>query len=147
MLIIPDANAILSALIKKGKAFDLFEWNDFREELKFIAPENLSSEIKRNLPEIKSRSKLSKSEFEDVFNKIESQIEFIPMSKFSDFISEAMKLSPPNDFPYVALSLFLKSKRQDPIILSNDKELLGSLSKHDIKGLPIHELLRKLSLV
>jgi len=49
MIIIPDANSIMSALIKKGKALDLFEWNDFNKEIKFIAPENLSIEIRRNI--------------------------------------------------------------------------------------------------
>ena len=121
-ILIPDSNVLISALIKKGKVFELFEWNDFNCTLNFVAPEYLSSEILNNLSEIEKRSKLSKLEFGKIFDKIESQIEFVPMSRFKDFIPEAMKISPPNDFPYIALALFLKSQDRNPRILSNDKE-------------------------
>lgn len=123
MLIVPDANAIISALIKRGKALELFEWNDFNRELTFAAPENLSSEIRRNLPEIINKSRFSESEFLEILNKIESQIEFIPLSKFKSFIPSALKISPPNDFPYIALALFFKSRDLSAKVLSNDNKI------------------------
>lgn len=147
MIIIPDANSIISALIKKGKSFDLFEWNDFKKEILFVAPENLSLEIRQNISSISKKSDLSKQEIVKLLNKIELQIEFVPAFKFKKFISDAIKISPPNDFPYIALGLFLKSEGKNPRILSNDKALLISLSKIDIEGVPLHKLLFELGLV
>ena len=146
MIIIPDANSIISALIKRGKALDLFEWNDFRKEIRFIAPENLSSEIRRNMLEILDKSKISESDIMDVLDKIESQMEFIPFSKFERFISRALEVSPPNDFVYTALALFLKSEGIDARVLSNDKGLLAALSKIGLIGIALHELLRELKI-
>ena|SRR3989338_10865814 len=107
MIHIPDANFIISALIKRGKVLELFEWNDIKKELTFVAPEYLSSQIKQNFPMIKAKSKLSESELIELLNKIELQIDFVPLSKFKSFIPKALEISPPDDFPYVALALFL----------------------------------------
>lgn len=147
MIIIPDANFVISALIKNGKSLELFEWNDFNKEIKFVAPESLSIEVRNNISSIVNKSGLSLNEVIKLLEKIELQIEFIPISKFEKFLVQAIKNSPPNDFPYVALSLFLKSNGKDPIILSNDKELLNSLSKINVKGTSIHDLLFKLKLI
>ena len=146
MIVIPDANSIISALIKRGKALELFEWNDFNKEIKFVAPENLSIEIRNNMPLIFKKSELFESDIFWMLNKIESQIEFIPTSKFEVFIKQAVKVSPPNDFPYIALALFLKSEGKTPIVLSNDKKLLEILSEMQIEGLSMHDLLRELKL-
>jgi|SRR3989344_1592793 len=147
MIIIPDANSIISALVKKGKALELFEWNDLSKEIKFLAPENLSIEIRRNISLIVEKTGLLESEITVLLNKIEAQIEFIPTSKFKKFLAEAIKISPPNDFPYVALARFLQSDGKNPTILSNDKELLKSLSSRAIEGISLHELLFKLKLI
>ena len=147
MLVIPDANSIISALIKKGKALELFEWNDFSKEIKFVAPENLSIEVRNNLSLIVKKTGVSETELVELLNKIESQIEFIPASKFEKFLPSAIKISPPNDFPYIALALSLQSKGKLPIILSNDKDLLKSLSDLPIRGVSIHSLLLQLKLI
>ena len=139
MIVIPDSNALISALVKKGKSLELFEWNDFRKEIRFIAPEYLSSEIERNITGIKLKSKLSEIELNSVLNKIKLQIEFVPLKKFESFIQKAIEISPPNDFPYIALAMFLKSSGQNARILSNDKRLLESLSMTDIIGVTMHE--------
>ena len=147
MILIPDANSIISALIKRGKAFELFEWNDLRKEIRFVAPEYLSSEIRENISSLINRSKLSEDEILEALNKIESQIEFVPFSKFKQFIPRALEISPPNDFPYIALALYLKKEGSEARILSNDKQLLESLSKVGIDGLALHELLKEIKLV
>lgn len=147
MVLIVDANPVLSALIAKGKAFDLFAWNNLKKKLKLTAPEHLAAEICNNLPEIQQRSKLSKEEFDDVLAMIESQIDFIPESKFIKFLPKALETSPPNDFPYVALSMYFKSVGYKVRVLSNDKDLLKSLSGIGIEGITIHKLLNELGLV
>lgn len=134
-------------MVKRGKAFELFEWNEIKHELRFVAPEHLSNEIRQNISIIRSKSKLTESEIKELLNKIESQIEYVPLSKFKDFIQKSLKISPPNDFPYVALYLFLKSSGHNSVILSNDKTLLKSLSENNIDGMSIHELLRVLKLI
>ena len=147
MIIIPDANFVISAIVKRGKAFELFEWNDFLKEIRFIAPEHLSTEIRRNLPEIVEKTKLSESEILEVLDKIESQIEFVPFSKLKRTISRAFRINSSDDFIYVALALLFKFDEVDARVLSNDKDLLESLSKIGAKGISIHELLRELKLV
>ena len=147
MLVIPDANSIISALIKRGRTLELFEWNDFSKEIKFVAPENLSIEVRRNIPSIVKKTGLLESEIVELLDKIESQIEFIPAFKFEGFLTQAIKISPPNDFPYIALALLLKSEGKDPTILSNDKGLLNSLSITNVRGVSMHDLLFKLKLI
>jgi predicted nucleic acid-binding protein len=147
MIVIPDANVIISALIKRGETSELFRWNDLTEKIRFAAPESLSLEVRRNILSIEEKTGLSESDIIKLLEKIESQIEFVPLSTFEAFIKPAMKVSPPNDFPYIALALFLKSKGNQPIVLSNDKDLLKALSKVNVESISIHELLFKLKLV
>ena len=146
-MLIPDANAVLSALVSKGKTFELFAWNSLYKRLELVAPEHLILEIESNLPEIKQRSKLSEHELKEILDLIEEQIDFIPESKFSEFLSKAYEVSPPNDFPYIALAMFFKSSGYDVRILSNDKDLLDALKKIGLKGITMHDLLRELKLV
>mgnify|MGYP005671455459 CR=1 FL=1 len=122
-------------------------WNSLYKRLELVAPEHLILEIESNLPEIKQRSKLSEHELKEILDLIEEQIDFIPESKFSEFLSKAYEVSPPNDFPYIALAMFFKSSGYDVRILSNDKDLLDALKKIGLKGITIHDLLRELKLV
>jgi predicted nucleic acid-binding protein len=147
MIIIPDANFVISALIKRGKAFELFEWNDFIKEIRFIAPEHLSTEVRRNLSFIVEKSKLSDSEISELLDKFESQIEFVPFTKFRRFVSRAFRITSSDDFVYIALALVLKFEGNDFRVLTNDKILLDWLEKAGVKGIAIHELLRELGFV
>lgn len=146
-MLIVDANVVLSALVSKGKTFDLFAWNILEKRLEFVAPEHLISEIRSNLSEIRERSRLSDEEFKEILALIEEQIDFIPESKFFRFLSKALEVSPTNDFPYIALAMFFKSSGYEVRVLSNDKDLLRTLKKIGFKGITIHELLRELRFV
>ncbi len=146
-MLIVDANVVLSSLVSKGKTLDLFAWNSLNKKLEFVAPEHLIAEIESNLPEIKRRSKLSEEEFLEVLFLIKEQIKFIPESKFSKFLPKALEISPPNDFPYIALDIFFKSSGYEVRILSNDKDLLEALKKTEIKGITIHGLLKELRFI
>ena len=147
MIIIPDANFIISALVKRGKAFEIFEWNDFIKEIRFIAPEHLSTEVRRNMPFIAEKTKLSESEILEVLDKIESQIEFVPFSKLKRFVSRAFRITSSDDFMYVALALLLKFELGESRVLTNDKNLLEWLVNAGVKGVTMHELLHELKLV
>jgi predicted nucleic acid-binding protein len=67
MFVVVDANIVLSALLTKGRSFDVFTVNKLIRRFEFIAPEYLFLEIGRNLDEIVERSKLSPEELGRVF--------------------------------------------------------------------------------
>ncbi len=116
MDLIIDANIIISALIStEGKTYDLI----FNDNIKLFSADFLLEEIEKYRQEILIKSGLSEYEFEIFLSLISSRIEFIPLSDFDKFISEAEKITPdPNDREYFALALKLKCG-----IWSNDKKL------------------------
>lgn len=142
-----DANVVFAALIASGKTFELFVWNELNNRLEFVAPEYLSIEIRSNQEEVLVKSGLSKAEFEEVLRMIELQIDFIPADEFTDFLPKAKEISPTNDFPYVALSLYFKSRGYEVGIWSNDKGLKEAAEKQGITVFPSHLLLKRLGLV
>ena len=106
MLIVVDANRIFSALLTKGKAFDIFLTNHLIRKFDFIAPEYLFLEIGKHIGEIVKRCKLSKDELGEVFEFMKKQIIIISSKEFIEYKNEAMKLAPhPKDVPYFALAL------------------------------------------
>ena len=102
MLIVVDANVIISALINKGITFKVFKHNASLKKFEFIAPEFLLSET--NMNRLLSLTRLTKVELDKTFASIVDQIEFIPFSKFSDKFLEAIELNL-KDSPYLALAL------------------------------------------
>jgi len=137
MLLIVDANIVLSALVFKGKTGEIFEENKVFGMLELNAPEYLLEQIEDNALEIMKKSKLTLEDFKSVLGFVTSQIRFIEEDKFSEFLHEAEKISPYKDFPYVALALSFKSKGRDAPIWSNDKDLA---KVPEIKVISTHEL-------
>lgn len=127
MFLVVDANVFFSALISKGKTFQLFKLNSFIKLFELVAPEFLKDELKEHKDEVISKSKLTEAELERVFELLQREVSFISSSAFSEFLEESKKISPPDDFPYVALALKLKSLGLEAAIWSNDKELKKSL--------------------
>ena len=106
MLVAVDANVILSALLTKGRSFDVFAVNKLIRRFEFIAPEYLLFEIGKNLDEIVERSKLSPKELGSVFRFIKKEIDFIPFPEFNEYADEASPLAPhEKDVQYFALAL------------------------------------------
>lgn len=139
MMLVVDANALFSALVAKGRAVDVFEWNASSCRFELFSPEFLSEEIENELIGIMRKSKLSKDEFELAFRMIHPQIKLVPKEFFMEFLSEAERISPLGDFPYVALAMKLKPIGFDVAIWSNDK---GMRKQSAIKVLSTHELLK-----
>ena len=117
MLLVVDSNAVFSALIRKGKPFEVFEANKIFKVFEFVAPEFLFSEIGKRMDKLLSQSKLTKDELSEIFSFIKKEINFISFSEFSDKMQEAVKLNF-KDSPYLALALKLNCS-----ILSWDKKL------------------------
>ena len=106
MFVVVDANVVLSALLTKGRSFDVFAVNKLIRRLEFIAPEYMFFEIGKNLDEIVERSKLSPKELGSVFRFIKKEIDFIPFSEFNEYADEASPLAPhEKDVQYFALAL------------------------------------------
>jgi len=123
MILIVDANIFFSALISKGKTFRIFAINSITETFELLAPEFLIEEIEEHKEEVLSKSKLSSSEMEKALKLLQKEIKFVSPSAFSEVLEEVKKISPPDDFPYVALALKIKSLGLKVAIWSNDKEL------------------------
>ena len=106
MFLVVDANIVLSALLTKGKSFDIFIMNKLIKKYEFIAPEFLFFEIGKNFDEIVKRSKLPSEELAKVFKFIKDEIEFIPFKEFNKQADKASSLAPhEKDVQYFALAL------------------------------------------
>ena len=110
MFVVVDANRVFSALLTKGKVFDVFLLNSFVEKFEFITPEFLFFEIGKHFGEIVMRSKLAKEELAGVFEFIKEQVTPVPFKQFNMYAKEAEKLAPHSkDAQYFALALKLNS--------------------------------------
>lgn len=106
MFLVVDANIVLSALLTKGKSFDIFIMNKLIKKYEFIAPEFLFFEIDKNVDEIVKRSKLSSEELAKVLKFIKDEIDFIPFKEFNEQTGKASSLAPhEKDVQYFALAL------------------------------------------
>jgi predicted nucleic acid-binding protein len=137
MLVIVDANKIISTLLSKGKPFDIFLLNSFINKFDFISPEFLFTEINNNLDEILRRSKLSKIEVLEILSFIKEQIKPISLDDFNNLISEAEKLAPHNkDIQYFALALYSNCG-----IWSDEK---GFFKQNKVRIFSSNELIKRL---
>ncbi len=137
MQVIVDSNRVFSALLSKGKVFEVFILNKSLKKIDFISPELLFNEIGRNLGDIVNRSKLSSKELSIVFNLIKEQVEPIPFEDFNNLADEAEKISPhEKDAKYFALALFMNCgiwsnekafRDQTKVKIFSDDELLKFL--------------------
>ncbi len=117
VLVVVDANAIFSALLSKGRTFEVFLANNLLKRLDFIAPEFLFLEIGKHFDEILERSSLSSEELARVFGFIKEEIEFVPFDELVQYATEAGTLAPhAKDVQYFALAL-----AYDAAIWSNEK--------------------------
>jgi len=133
MLLVVDANVLISALINKGITSKVFKHNASFKKFEFIAPEFLLSET--NMNKLVSLTRLTKEELDKTFSSIIEQIEFISFSKFSDKFSEAIKINL-KDSPYFALALKFNCpifsgdkglKKQGAVKVFSPRELLDIL--------------------
>lgn len=117
MRVVVDANAVFSALIRKGKPFEVFSANKIFNAFELVAPEFLFSEIGKRMDKILAETELTKEELAELLTFIKGEVSLISHYQFSDKLPEAMRLNF-KDSPYLALALKLNSP-----ILSGDKGL------------------------
>ncbi len=113
MNLVIDANILFSALLKDSTTSDIL----FKHTL--YAPEFIFEEFRKYKDYLKSKTKRSEEEFNDLFTLFERRVILIPKKEIDSFIVKAeMISSDPKDIAYFALALKIKCP-----IWSNDKEL------------------------
>ena len=134
-----DANVVISALIKRGFAFDLIIGLR-RAGVKLVSPDFLWEEVERKKGKILKYSKLEEKELDFLIGVLAKRIEVVPKEKYEEFIPKAEELLKEHrkDVPYVALALKFGCG-----IWSNEKRLA---KLKEVKVFPTHEL-KKLFLI
>lgn len=138
MLLVVDANIVLSSLYSKDVAYDVFVWNKVFKQFEFVAPEYMLFEVERKLSRLLSKSKLSKEVVTEALIFLKEEIRTIPAEEFREFLPKAAKVlrSHPKDVPYLALALALdcgifsgdnKLKKLSPVKVYLPRELLAIL--------------------
>lgn len=131
MRIIVDANIVFSAILNtNSKIADLLM--NSKGIFDFVAPDFLLTETKKYHKKISSISKMTITEVQHVENNVSKPITFLSAIHIPEsFWLKAEQLVfdvDPKDTPYVAFSMFLKSK-----IWSGDKVLRNGLIKKGFK--------------
>lgn len=129
MKITIDANILFSCLIKDSQTRKLF----FNPELSIFAPQFISEELIKYLPELRAKAKLSETEFLVLLDKIFRQIKIMPDKDLTPFLPAAASLiKDPKDWLYLACAL-----SEDTIIWTNDKDFK---TQSRVKALTTNEL-------
>jgi len=137
MIFVVDANVVISSLATNGVTYKVFFWNSLLERFDFVAPEFLWREVNRHKERLLKNSKLSKDEFEDVFEFLKSEIDIVPNKEFLEFLPNAGEVCPDvKDKVYFALALALSCpvfsgdpelKKQPIVRVCSPRELLDVL--------------------
>ena len=136
MLVVVDANVLISLLIAKGSKHKLF----FSDKITPIAPEYALLEIGKYWPDIISKTRLSERDLRSEFFAVRLQVKIAPLSEIKEFLKDAREITPdPDDVEYFALSL----KHCCPI-WSHDQPLK---KQNTVEVLDTKELLQKLGLI
>ena len=108
--IIVDASVVLAGLFKDGTVRDVLLNND---DVDFVAPKYVASEIERRIPEVVFRTKNPEATIRAVLEDLLSAIELVPAEAYSGSIARALRLSKREDAEgdedYIALALALDS--------------------------------------
>lgn len=72
MLLVVDANVVISSLMKDGTTLQVFKYNAIRNAYEFIAPSYLFTELNRQ--RIQQFSSLTKKEIDETLTLISDQI-------------------------------------------------------------------------
>ena len=138
MMLVVDANVIISCLLKKAGTFDVFLLNSMLKKFELVAPEFLMIEVGKHKEELLKETKLPKDEFDEVMEFLVEEITFVPTSQFLEFLPKAKGLLSEHskDVPYLALALKLNCpifsgdktlKRLSPVKVLSPREVLKLL--------------------
>jgi len=133
MIIVIDANIIISALVKDGKSAELL----VNPNLQLHAPEFIMEEVNKYRDEILEKTYRTLESFSLILSDILLLVKIIPKSDFEEYIDEVILFSPDEkDKTYLALALKLNCP-----IWSNDKKLK---EQNRVKIYSTEEIIEKL---
>lgn len=141
MIFVIDTNIIFSALVKEGRTRELLI--DFPFDL--YAPEITISEIRKYKEIILQKSKLTKDEFETLFDFIIDNITIVKKEDYGEYMNEANKIIghiDTGDSPFIALALSMHHdgiwsddrhfKQQEKIKIWKTEDILNIIEKMNI---------------
>jgi len=118
VLLVVDANILISAILKKSVAQNLL----FNSFLELYSPVFLLSEIEEHRAELKEKMHCDEKTFHDALRFVLTRVKLVDEKQYSENMDIATALSPDaDDVPYVALALTLNCP-----LWTRDKELLKS---------------------
>tara|TARA_Y100000310_G_scaffold72788_1_gene68896 strand:+ start:1050 stop:1472 length:423 start_codon:yes stop_codon:yes gene_type:complete len=115
MILIVDANVVISALIRDGKSRELLIYSPFT----FYSPDSLLESIEKYKDEFVKKSGLTLEEFEVVLNFILKRIIIVKKEEYESQLMRANEIMghiDVEDVAYVALALFIEGS----VIWSDD---------------------------
>lgn len=145
MFLVVDAEVIFASLIKQGFTLDLIKLLKERG-YELVTPEYVFEEIRRKEDKLLKYSNLDTGKLWYLLFLSFEKIKPIPMEEYAEFLGEAKKISPFEDFPYTALALKYMSLGLDVKIWSNDSEF-RDMVKNKAPVLSTQELKRELGLI
>ncbi len=119
MKVVVDSNVVVSALITRGVAFEVFKANSMLLKYEFYAPDYMIFEIMNHRDEIMSDAQIPENSFTDALGFLFNEMSVIPKEEFKEHMPKALEVlsGHEKDAPYLALSLKL-----DCLIFSGDKK-------------------------
>lgn len=133
MLLVVDANIIISILIAKGSKHKLF----FSDKIKSNSPDRILFEIGKHWSDLSEKSGLSETNLEVEFAAVRMQFNTFSLNELSNWTKEGVTISPdPDDAEYFALAMKLdcpiwseekRLKKQSKVKVYNTVELLKEL--------------------
>lgn len=113
MDLVIDSNILFAALLKESGTSEIL----FKHTL--YAPEFIFEEFRKYRDYLKSKTKRTEEQFNELFDLFERNVILIPKEEIKLFIEKAEKISPDTkDVAYLALALKLRCG-----LWSNDKDL------------------------
>ena len=133
MILVVDANVVISALIKNGKAREILMGGEFQ----FVAPEFLKDEVSKYANYIERKSGLTGVELRLLTDFLFEKVKMIPHEEQRATLSKALEImrNDVKDAPYVACYLALKCHA----IWTNDTDFYDKLK---IKVVTTEDLVR-----
>jgi len=147
MKLVVDANVRFSFFKKGSTTRELILDPELKYDLDLFAPKYVLEEVGKHKDEICSKFRLSPQDFDIMFFSLPLFIKIVPKDLFEGSLSMAEKIlsSYLKDVPYVALSLFFKSKGHEIGLWSNEKRL-KKIEKYGIKAFSTNLFLERKAL-
>ena len=88
MILVVDANVVIAALIKNGKAREVLMSGKF----KFVAPDFLKEETLKYIELIKQKSGITKDNLDLLMSLLFQEIETVPLSEYKSELSNSFSI-------------------------------------------------------